>query len=203
LSVTETIITFAAGQVLKKVFGPVSVPVWQFHKAHFIVLSRALKESARDQEIQDRIRDVRGGMAAWIEHGRKLLATIPADPEPPSSDLSFLADAIKAAEFQRRCNLFRAGVQEAIAYLEAFAVEADSAHSQLLKTIESIDSGLDNKQMSWAALRTISNATRAMDLNFLRLEMPGLRSVIADVQRRLKQYRQAIGLEDSAKRMPR
>jgi hypothetical protein len=57
--------------------------------------------------------------------------------------------------------------------------------------------------MSWAALRTISNATRAMDLNFLRLEMPGLRSVIADVQRRLKQYRQAIGLEDSAKRMPR
>lgn len=198
MSVTETIITFGIGQGLKRIFGPVSVPVWQYHKAHFIVLARALRESDRDQEIQDRIREVRASMAAWIEHGSKLLTAIPANPEPPSSDLSFLVDQAKAIEFKKRCDLYFAGVREAIAYLETFAVEADNAHGQLHNAIRSIDSGLHDKEMSWAAMRQISNARRSQDLDFLRLDMPKLRSVVGDVQRRLRQYRQAIGLDGNA-----
>jgi hypothetical protein len=59
MSATETIISFAAKQVIDRVFGGATSIVTAYHKTHFIVLARAIAESNRDAKIQESLSEVK------------------------------------------------------------------------------------------------------------------------------------------------
>lgn len=55
----ETIIGFAAKQVVDRVFGGATRIVTAYHKIHFIVLARAIAESNRDAKIQESLSEAK------------------------------------------------------------------------------------------------------------------------------------------------
>jgi hypothetical protein len=120
MSATETIIGFAAKQVVDRIVGGPASVVTAYHKLHFVVLARAIAESNRDAKIQNSLAELKKNINGLTEAGEQIVRAIPDPPVPPSSDLSFLVDRKKAATFQQQCDAYAKGVQAIITVLEDY-----------------------------------------------------------------------------------
>jgi hypothetical protein len=190
VSATETIVGFAAKQVVDKVFGGPTKIVTAYHKTHFVVLSRALAEANRDARIQDSLAKVRESIKALTTAGVQILRAIPDPPVPPSSDLSFLADREKAAAFQKRCEDYLKGVQAVIGLLEEYIAKAKACMEATTLQLKTVEGKLNMQGAKWGAFRQISNSARQTDIQFLQLDdIPDLQRQISRAETLLRKYR--------------
>jgi hypothetical protein len=169
MSATETIISFAAKQVVDRIFGGPTSIVTAYHKTHFIVLARAIAESNRDAKIQDSLAELKKNINGLTGAGDQILSAIPDPPVPPSSDLSFLVDRQKAAAFQKRCDAYAKGVQAVIAVLEEYIAKVGDCINRTDTQLRFIQSKLNMEEAKWTAMRQISNRARQTDIEFLRI----------------------------------
>ncbi len=193
MSATETIIGFAVKQVLDKTVGGPMPVITAYHKAHFILLTRALTESNRDSKLQDTLREVDKNLQAYTRKGRELLALIPNNPQPPSSDLSFLLDQAKAANLTKQIGDYIRGVKCVIDALETYLRGAQEIAKETEANLKQIEAKLNMNDTKVVGMRAMSNHYRTLEVFTIREDIPKLRGVMAPVESLLRTYKIAYG----------
>jgi FlaA1/EpsC-like NDP-sugar epimerase len=190
MSATETIVSFAAKQVIDRVFGGATRIVTAYHKTHFIVLARAIAEANRDAKIQESLSEVKKNINGLTDAGGEILRAIPDPPVPPSSDLSLLVDRQKAGSFQKQCEIYGKGVQAVITILEEYIARVDECINKTETQLRFIQRKLNMENAKWAAMRQISNRARQTDIDFLLIgDIPDLKKQANSAKSLLQKYK--------------
>src|ERR1043165_4671612 len=106
MDATEIIIKYAVPAVLNKALGGPTAVITGYHKAHFVILAKALQESSRDADIQKQLDAITENLKKIEDYGAALLDAIPAKPEAPEGDMSDLANP----DYLKRVEEFAKGV---------------------------------------------------------------------------------------------
>jgi hypothetical protein len=185
MDATEIIIKYAVPTVLNKVLGGPTAVITGYHKAHFVILAKALQESSRDKDIQDQLEAITENLKKIKAYGSALLDAIPAKPEAPEGDVSALGDP----EFHKRVEEFGKGVTNILAALQAFIDAAEDITARTKTELAKVEKNLNMKDAKWAAMRQISNAARLQDIQFIKLkEMEALSRTLGSARSLLKTY---------------
>jgi hypothetical protein len=185
MEATEIIIKYAVPAVLNKVLGGPTAIITGYHKAHFVILAKALQESSRDKDIQDQLDAITDNLKKIKAYGSALIDNIPVKPEAPEGDMSALGDPA----YQKRVEEFAKGVSNILEALQAFIDTAEDITGKTKANLDKIEKNLDMKGAKWPAMRQISNAARLQDIQFIKLkEMEALSRTLGTARSLQKAY---------------
>lgn len=189
MSATETIISFAVKKVLDKAIGGPTAVITGYHKVHFVLLYRVIREAERDAKIQKEVRKIQENLASLIAFGQSMLHAIPPKPEPPSAEIGALFEKNRNAAFTKELNAFYAGVKNIVETLREYVGAAREIVNRTEKELDALEKRLDSKNVKHGALRKISNAARQQDIDLIRVvELEDLSNMRGRAEARLEAY---------------
>ena len=188
MDATELIIKYAVPAVLNKAIGGPTPIITGYHKAHFVILAKAIQESNRDQDIQKTLAAIRDNLGKIKEYGVTLIKAIPPTPEPPSADVAQVLDPTNT-EFGKQVEAFAQGVTNILNALRAYIDAAEDILKRTKGELAKVEKNLNMKGAKWAAMRQISNAKRLEEIQFIQLrEMEALSRQVGSARSLYKAY---------------